>query len=303
MKRRAFAALALGAPLALAVALSAGCSDTEQAGPEPGGKLVFTAIPGEKATQLKDKFDKLAVYLTDRLGVDCEYRAAKDYGASVSMFRNGDIQLAWYGGLTGVQAREGVSGARAIAQGSEDPAYYSYFIAHESVGIEATDTFPAAIADLPFTFGSKLSTSGRLMPESFIRANTGKSPADFFTSPVGFSGAHPKTVEAVKAGTAFKAGAVSYTTYDAMVASGEAAGTKVIWKTPLYADYNWTAHPDLESRFGAGFIDKVQAALIELDDQEILREGFARTKLIPATNEDFERIRETAIELGFLETD
>ena len=48
-----------------------------------------------------------------------------------------------------------------IAQGEADPRYYSYFIAHESTGLQRSDEFPLAIKDLTFTFGSESSTSGR----------------------------------------------------------------------------------------------------------------------------------------------
>jgi phosphonate transport system substrate-binding protein len=234
------------------------------------------------------------------LGVPVEYVPSRDYQASVEMFRNGDIHLAWFGGLTGVQARAAVPGAEAIAQGKADPQYYSYFIAHESTGLERSDEFPAGIADLTFTFGSESSTSGRLMPENFIRQNTGKAPQEFFTQPFGFSGSHDKTVELVEAGR-FQAGAVNYKVYERRVAEGETDPevVKVIWKTPYYADYNFTAHPDLETIFGAGFTGKLQDALVGITDTALL-DALPREALIPAKSEEFEGIAEVARELGMV---
>ena len=160
------------------------------------------------------------------------------------MFKNGDVHLAWFGGLTGVQARHAVSGARAIAQGEEDPQYKSYFIAHKDTGLSPSEEFPEGMAKFSFTFGSESSTSGRLMPESFIRKFTGKSPAKFFGKQPGFSGSHDKTVELVESGQV-QTGAVNYKVYEKRVAQGKTdpATCKIIWTTPVYADYNFTVPP------------------------------------------------------------
>ena len=63
----------------------------------------------------------------------------------VTKFINGEIHLTWFGGLTGVQARNEVKGARAIAQGIEDPNYISYFIANADTGLELSESFPEKI--------------------------------------------------------------------------------------------------------------------------------------------------------------
>jgi phosphonate transport system substrate-binding protein len=261
----------------------------------------FTAIPDHNASELKQKYDPVAAYLAAELGVSVEYVPAADYQASVEMFKNGDVQLAWFGGLTGVQARRAVPGARAIVQGAEDPNYYSYFIAHASTGLERSEEFPAGIAAFPFSFGSESSTSGRLMPEYFIRENTGKSPKEFFERPFGFSGSHPKTAELVADGTTVKAGALNYKTYDSMVERGDIDPEvcRIVWKTPYYADYNFTPHPSLETDHPIGTTDKLQAALIAMKDPDLLG-AFSRSALIGASNEEFDTIEKVAKELGMV---
>ena len=262
--------------------------------------LRFTAIPDQNTTELMQRFGPFADHLSEVLGVPVEYVPARDYQASVEMFRNGDIMLAWFGGLTGVQARAAVPGARAIAQGQADPEYYSYFIANASTGLTRSEAFPQGIADHTFTFGSESSTSGRLMPEYFIRENTGKSPSEFFSQPFGFSGSHDKTCELVEAGR-FETGVVNYKVYDRRVADGTTDPDKcrIIWQTPVYADYNFTAHPALETTFGAGFTDKLQQALLGIDDKALL-DALPRAKLIAARNEEFDGIAAVARDLGML---
>ncbi len=266
----------------------------------PPAVLRCTAIPDQNTTELQEKFQPLAAHLSQVLGVPAEYVPAHDYPASVEMFKNGDVQLAWFGGLTGVQARHAVPGAQAIAQGDADPNYYSYFIAHQSTGLERSTEFPQQIAQFKFTFGSESSTSGRLMPEYFITQATGKTPQEFFTHPVGFSGSHDKTAELVESGQ-YQVGVLNYKVYEKRVAAGTTNPDvcRIIWQTPTYADYNWTVHPEVEQIFGAGFTQKLQQALVGINDPQLLK-ALPRDRLIPATNDAYAGIHEVALKLGML---
>lgn len=267
-----------------------------------GKALVITAIPDEKVSDQEAKFKALQEYLKTELEIDAKFSISADYSAAVERFKNGEVHLVWFGGLTGVQARKAVPGARAIAQGDVDPNYKSYFIAHKSTGLTESDEFPTAIKDMTFTFGSKSSTSGRLMPTYFIMKETGSSPEEWFSKPVQFqaTGGHDATARAVASGSV-QVGALSYKKYDSMVASGEikAEDAPIIWKTPDYADYNLTVHPALEEMFGEGFIDKLQKVLVDCTDEEVLK-AFNRDDLIPAKNEEFEGIYEVAKEVGIM---
>lgn len=282
-----------------------GCAANEEESPAAAGSattatLHFSAIPDQNSTELEEKFQPLADYLSAELGVPVEYVPARDYQASVEMFTNGDISLGWFGGLTGVQARNAVPGSRAIAQGASDPEYYSYFIVHSGTGLERSEEFPVEIADLRFTFGSASSTSGRLMPEYFIRQATGQSAREFFSEVAGFSGSHDKTATLVESGQ-YQAGVLNYRVYDQMVEDGKINPelARIVWQTPTYADYNWTVHPQVEEQFGDGFADRTQEALVSLDDPDLLA-AIGRDDLIPAANDDFEEIRRVAEQLDMV---
>jgi phosphonate transport system substrate-binding protein len=221
-----------------------------------------------------------------------QYVPVKSYAASVTAFTNDQIQLAWFGGLSGVQARLAVPDSRTLAQGDEDMNFISYFIAHKDTGLERSDAFPLAAEGMSFTFGAQTSTSGRLFPDFYIREHTGRAPDAFF-SDVGFSGDHGQTLRLVASG-AFQVGALNYTVYDTAVAEGapEAETAHVIWQTPPYTDYNWTRRGDVDARWGAGFADRVQAALIGMDDPELLA-SFPRRAFVPASNDDYQAILDT----------
>lgn len=64
--------------------------------------LYFSAIPDEDETRLTERFSAVADYLSDELGVPVEFVPVKSYPAAVTAFRNDQVQLAWFGGLSGV---------------------------------------------------------------------------------------------------------------------------------------------------------------------------------------------------------
>ncbi|MGR7922426.1 putative selenate ABC transporter substrate-binding protein [Zobellella denitrificans] len=262
--------------------------------------FVFTAIPDQDERHLTERFGKIADYLSEKLEVEVQYIPVKSYPAAVSAFRNDQVQLAWFGGLTGVQARELVPGSEAIAQGVEDTEFVSYIIAHASTGLGESEQLPAGLAGKRFTFGDKGSTSGRLMPEFYLRQHFGQAPERLF-SRVGFSGDHNRTISLVQSG-AFELGAVNYAVWEAEKAKGNIDESKVgvIWATPAYPDYQWSIRGDVDARFGAGFKQKVQQALLEMTDPELLA-AFPRSGFIAASNDDYAPIRDTAVAIGIMD--
>ncbi|MEP4546219.1 MAG: putative selenate ABC transporter substrate-binding protein [Saccharospirillum sp.] len=262
--------------------------------------FVFTAIPDQDERQLTERFGKIADYLEQQLEIEVQYIPVKSYSAAVSAFRSDQVQMAWFGGLTGVQARQLVPGSQAIAQGEEDTAFKSYFIAHESAGLAPADTLTDALRGKSFTFGSKGSTSGRLMPEFYLREQFDEAPETLF-SRVGFSGDHSRTIALVESG-AYDVGAVNYAVWDAAVEAGELDTTvvQIIWETPAYPDYQWTIRGDADARFGDGFTQRVQQALLDMTDPDLLA-AFPRSGFIPATNADYAPIEATAISIGIMD--
>lgn len=252
----------------------------------------FTAIPDQDTARLEERFGRVAEYLGQKVGIPFTYVPVKSYGASVQAFKNDEVQMAWFGGLSGVQARLAVQGSRAIAQGEEDQHFVTYFIAHSSTGLQAGNKLPEEIIGKTFTFGSKGSTSGRLMPEYFLTKRFNKSPDELFST-VGFSGDHSKTIALVQSGS-YQLGAVNFKVWEKELQQGtiDPAKVRVIWKTPEYPDYNWTVRGDVDAHFGQGTVAKIQEALLAIDDP-VLLEAFPRKRFIAADNSLYQPILDT----------
>jgi phosphonate transport system substrate-binding protein len=200
--------------------------------------FVFTAIPDQDETRLVERFTRVAEYLQSKLGVPVKYLPVKSYPAAVTAFTNSQVQLAWFGGFTGVQARRQVPGSEAIAQGAEDVAFKSFIIANTKTGLAPSKEFPKEIAGKSFTFGSRASTSGRLMPEYFIRNAFGRGPDEVFAR-IGFSGDHSRTIQVVQSG-AFEVGVLDFSVWELDKRAGKIDPMQVIviWETPTFPDYH-----------------------------------------------------------------
>ena len=272
--------------------------------PSEQAELTVGAIPDQDPEKLQRLYGILADYLSAELGVSVNYEPVTNYTAAVTAFRVGDLDLVWFGGLTGVQARLQVPDAEAIAQRDIDAEFHSIFIASST-----SDLAPlSGLEDLSqlqgktITFGSEVSTSGRLMPQHFL-SEADVALSDFQGEP-GFSGSHDATIKLVEAGT-YDVGALNEQVWLDRLAEGEVDESKVqaIWQTPEYYDYHWVVNSKaVDEEFGAGFTDKIQAALLKLDasdpDQAEILELFGAERFIETQNENYTQIEAVGREIG-----
>ena len=281
------------------------CSSTSEPTSADQSQVPLTtgAIPDQDPEELQRLNSKLADYLEAELGVPVEYKPVTDYTAAVTAFRVGDLDLVWFGGLTGVQAQLQVEGAQAIAQRDIDAEFHSVFIANKNSGIQPLNDLSGlkTLAGHRLTFGSESSTSGRLMPQYFLE-QAGVQLEDF-KGEVGFSGSHDTTIELVEAGT-YEVGALNEQVWQSRVESGDVDLDKVqvIWRTPAYYDYHWVINPEVEERYGKDFVERVQTALFKLDpnvpEQKEILELFGATRFIPTKNENYSQIETVGRKIG-----
>jgi phosphonate transport system substrate-binding protein len=244
-----------------------------------------------------------ADYFSEELGVESEYVPSVNYAAVVTAFTQGDLQLAFFGGLTGVQARLQNPGAQAIAQREHDAKFHSKFIVQSDLPINSLEDLKAPGKNLTFTFGSESSTSGHLMPRNFL-TEAGIDPDADFKSLPNYSGSHDLTWQLVESGS-FNVGALNEDVWDRAVEEGkvDTAKVRVFYTTPEYFDYHWMARPDLDQIYGAGFTERVQAALLKLNPQEHaeILELFSTEKFIETNNDNYQAIEEVARAQGLIQ--
>ena len=265
--------------------------------------FVTGAIPDQDPEKLQRLYGKLATYLSKELGIPVEYKPVTDYTAAVTAFKVGDLDMVWFGGLTGVQARLQVPGAEAIAQRDIDAQFHSLIIANKKSGLAPFSDAKGLekLKGHTMTFGSESSTSGRLMPQYFLE-QAGVKLEDF-KGEVGFSKSHDATIQLVEAGT-YQVGAVNEQVWKKRLEAKEVDLSKVevLWRSPAFFDYHWVINPAVKQRYGADFADKVQAALLKLDpkvpEQKEILELFGANKFVPTQNSNYGQIEKVGRQIG-----
>jgi phosphonate transport system substrate-binding protein len=266
-------------------------------------RLVISAIPDQDPEKLQRLHGLVADYLSKEIGVPVDYKPITDYTAAVTAFKVGDLDLVWYGGLTGVQARLQVPGAEAIAQREIDADFHSVFIAHAASGLTPFADIGGltSLRGHTFTFGSESSTSGRLMPQYFLQ-QAGVALTDF-KGEVGFSGGHDKTIKLVEAGT-YEVGVLNEQVWKSRVEKGEVDITNVIvlWRTPAYYDYHWVVHPNVAADFGPDVPGKIKTALLKLDpnvpEHKVILDLFGAQRFIETQSANYAGIEAVARAIG-----
>jgi len=257
--------------------------------------LRVSAIPDEAPTELQRKFKPLGNYLEQKLAMKVEFIPVTDYAASVEGLINNKLDMVWFGGFTFIQAKVRSNGkVIPIVQREEDEKFKSVFI--------TTDKSINKLEDLKgktFTFGSESSTSGHLMPRSYLIAAKINPDADL--KRIAFSGAHDATVAAVSGGKV-DAGALNISVWEKLIAQGKVDTNivRVFYTTPGYFDYNWTVRSDMNPAIRQKLTDAF-LSLNKNDPQgkEILELQRA-TRFIPTKPENYASIEKAAHNAGLL---
>ena len=217
--------------------------------------LRIGAIPDQNPERLNRLYKLLSNELSKELKVPVRYIPVINYPAAVTAFRTSSIDLVWFGGLTGVQARSQKPNSIVIAQRDVDANFHSVFIANKNSGIPTIKNIQGltVLKGRRFTFGSASSTSGRLMPQHYLQ-KAGMKISDFKGGQPGFSGSHYSTLALVSSGS-YESGALNELVWLENLKNKRLnlSNLKVVWRTPAYVDYHWLAQPDLDKKFGKGF--------------------------------------------------
>ena len=258
--------------------------------------LRVTTIPEEAATEQVRKFTPLVKYLERQLGMKVEFTPVNDYPAAVEALVNKQVEVVWFGGFTHVQAQIRSGGKIIpIAQREEDTRFRSVFITQVGSGIRQ-------LSDLKgkqVSFGSQSSTSGHLMPRSFL-LQAGIDPDKDFKR-VAYSGAHDATIASVVSGRV-DAAALDITVWRKFVDEKKVDTGKVdvFYTTPPFFNYNWSVHADMP----ADLRERLTKALLGLsmdnpEGKEILTLNRA-TRYIPTKAENYKGLEVAGRSAGLI---
>ena len=268
------------------------CSGLEQV---PANETLRIGIlPDEGKKTLRKRYIPLFDFLSQETGLSYEIVIPNSYEQLVESFGEGKIDLAYFGGATFLRAHTGY-GAVPLVMRDVDSRFTSTLV----VANEGFSNFEE-LHGKRFGFGSKLSTSGHLMPRYFLKVELGVTPEKYFRS-IRYSGQHDRTAYWVRDGKV-DAGFVNSEIIRGMLADGRLrpGDIRIIWTTPPYADYVWAVHPQVHPVVR----EKLQQAFLSLSvdnpQHELILTNMSATGFYPASIADFSRLQQIMTKLGEL---
>jgi len=255
--------------------------------------LRVSMIPSTDPGKILRDSQPLISYLEAETGAKVELTVPTNYAAVVEAIANDQVDIAYFGGFTYVQASQR-AGVMPLVQRERDRNFHSVFITQPGSGINS-------LMDLKgrtFAFGDINSTSGHLMPEYFMRQNN--VGMEVIANAV-YTGGHDATALAV-VNRKVDAGAMDEAVFEKMTKDGklDADKVRIFYTTPPFFDYVWASRKGLDSQTA----EKFSAALLKLSSGDASKKTILdllnATTYHRANDSDYDNLRQAAREAGLM---
>jgi phosphonate transport system substrate-binding protein len=144
--------------------------------------LSFGIISTESQQNLKSNWQPLLDDLKKKTGLDVKPFFASDYAGIIEGMRFNKVQMAWYGNKSAMEAVDRAEGevfVQSVPVGGE-PGYWSVVIVPKDSPLQTIDDVLKCDQSLNFGLGDPNSTSGYLVPMTFVFSNRGIDPKQCF---------------------------------------------------------------------------------------------------------------------------
>ena len=250
----------------LAAALFAG--GVHAADPDPE-TLKVALLPDENAGTIIKNNRPLKEYLERTLGKKIDLIVTTDYSSMIEAMRHGRLDLAYFGPLSYVLARQkSAIEPFAALKANGSATYQSVVIANSAAGINRIED----IKGKNVAYGDKVSTSSHLIPKSVLAEKGLEVRRDYKEH---FVGSHDAVAMAVQNGHA-QAGGLSRPIFESLVERKiiDTNKVKVLDYSKPFPQYPWTMRSNLKPELKA----KIRTAFLDLKDPAVLKpfkaEGF-----------------------------
>jgi phosphonate transport system substrate-binding protein len=273
----------------LAVAL-AGCGAGASAGADT---LRVGLIPNQNPEKVEAQYEPLEEHLSGELGMDVELSVPTSYNAVVEAMASERLDLAYFGGLTYVQARERTDVKPLVTEINPETGttrYGSVIIVPAESGIREVEELEGKT----FAFGSVSSTSGSLYPSIMLD----RAGIDYRTD-LGekiYTGGHDAAAQAVANGRVDAGGLEDRILRDLQEKGViQEDAVRVIARSEPIEGYPWVVRESLPDELE----EEIANAFIDIEDPELLdllrAEGYERVDA-----EDYDYVEEQARKLDLL---
>lgn len=248
--------------------------------PDPD-TLKVALLPDENASTVIKNNQPLKAYLQKELGKKIELIVTTDYSSMIEAMRHGRLDLAYFGPLSYVMAKQksDIEPFAALMQ-KGSTTYQAVLIANVGANINKISD----IAGKDVAYGDKASTSSHLIPKSLLAESglvAGKNYREHFV------GAHDAVAMAVQNGHA-QAGGLSKPIFEALIQRGVIDGTKVkmLMESKPFPQYPWTMRSNLKPELK----EKIRTAFTGMKDPEALK-SFKADGFGAVSDKDYDVVR------------
>ncbi|CAN5683260.1 putative selenate ABC transporter substrate-binding protein [soil metagenome] len=242
----------------LAIALT-GCG-----GSSSDETLRVGLIPNQNPEEVEAQYQPLEDYLGEEIGREVEVSVPATYNAVVEALVSGELDMAYFGGLTYVQARQRADVSPLVTEVNPRTGTTKY----HSLIITPTDSDIESVEDVEgrdFAFGSVSSTSGSLYPSIMLQT----ASIDYRTGlgEFTYTGGHDTTAQAVANGRVDAGGLEDRIFYDLRDEGAiEEDSVRIVAESEPIEGYPWVVRDDLSGE------DKeaLAGAYLNMEDPELL---------------------------------
>lgn len=262
-----------------------GCAPDDTAGRPLPEVLRIGVEPDENSEVVLTRYAPLLNYLSETLGVTCQFIPFRSYSEQRVSFLAGEVDLAFFGGAGFVYTND-ENGALPIAMRDRDLEFTSYFLVGGNSLVQSLDDLKGT----SMAFGSEDSTSGHFMPDFFLEQQ-GIVPDTFF-SELSYSGAHDTTAYWVRDGKV-SVGVANSIIIDTMFEDGrlKKEEVRILLETPPYVNYVWTLHPKYSGAAEVAVRDAFLALSRSNAKHEDILDALDAGYFLPASVGDFEDLK------------
>jgi phosphonate transport system substrate-binding protein len=267
--------------LVLALTLVAAVGVNAASDPDPQ-TLKVALLPDENASTIIKKNQGLKDYLQEKLGKNIELIVTTDYSSMVEAMRHHRIDIAYFGPLSYVLAKQksDIEPFVAVERGGST-TYQGVIIANGSSGVTRIED----IKGKNMVYGDQASTSSHLIPKSMLAEKGLKAKENYNEH---FVGAHDVVALTVQNGRA-DAGGLSKTIFQSLVERKtiDPQKVKVIAESKPFPEYPWAMRSDLNPALK----EKIRQAFLQIKDKEILK-AFKADGFAAISDKDYDVVRE-----------
>lgn len=220
-------------------------------------------VPNQAPDKIKAQYEPFRKYLSEKLNMPVELFVATDYAGVVEAMANDKLDVAYFGGLTYVQAKQRAKIHPIVTEIDKETGttkYYSLIITPANSNIKET----GELKDKVFAFGDISSTSGSLYPRVMLDKAGVKVPENLKN--VVFTGGHDATAQAVQNATV-DAGGIEGRILQKLIDNKAVDASKIrVIDKHLVEGYPWCIRDGVDK----GLEEKIVQAFLDIKDPALL---------------------------------